>query len=109
MLACRVRGQWMLGGHSAEGDAHDGVGTRRKDVHASVLYKPACIVLDVVREGEAHAFALAYPVLLHQAHALWPAGQTILYLVDELFRIIGDAQVIAWDFAFFNQRAGAPA
>jgi hypothetical protein len=69
--------------------------------------------LNVVRERKAHAFALANPVFLHQAHFVGPAvqggfGVAHLHMVEQLLRVIGDLQVVARNFAFFHHCAGAP-
>ncbi len=109
-----MRGQRVLGRHGAEGDAHDGVCAGGKDVQAAVLYQLAVGIVDVVREGKAQAFALADPVFLHQAHAVGPAGErglgvADLHVVEQFLRVVGDLEVVAGDFAFFYQCAGAPA
>ncbi len=109
VAARRAGGQRVFRRHGAEGDAHDGVGARREDVHQAVLDQPALFVADVVAEGEAHALALADPVFLHQAHAFRPAGQAVLEGVEQFARVVGDAQVVAGDLALFHGRAGAPA
>jgi hypothetical protein len=54
--------QRVLGRDGAEGHAHDGVGAGGEHVHAAVLDERAVGAADVVREGEAHALALADPV-----------------------------------------------
>jgi hypothetical protein len=105
-----MRGQRMLGRHGAEGHAHDGVGARREDVHAAVADQRAVGAADVVREGEAHALALADPVLLHQAHALGPAGQVVgssgsFTPAQQLVGVLRDLQVVARDLALLD---GAP-
>jgi hypothetical protein len=111
-----VRGQRVLGRHGAEGHAHDGVGARGEHVHAAVLDQLAPRVADVVREGKAHALALADPVFLHQAHALGPAGQrglgvADLHVVEQLLGVVGDLQVVARDLALFHhaRRCASPA
>ncbi len=48
----------------------------------------AVVAADVVREGEAHAFALADPVLLHQLDALGPAGQVLLHVLEQLLGVV---------------------
>ena len=107
-------GQRVLGRYGAEGYAHDGVGTGGKDVHFAVANQlPACIC-NAVRKGKAYAFAFANPVLLHQAHALGPAVQggfrvAHLHMVEQLLRVVGNFEVVAWDFAFFYHCACAPA
>ena len=70
----RVRGERVLGRDRAEGDAHDRVGARREYPQLPIGDGVARCVPDVVREGEAHAFAAADPVGLHRPHALGPAG-----------------------------------
>ncbi len=114
-LRCRgMLGQRVLGRHGAEGHAHDGVGARGEHIQAPVLDGLAVGATDVVGEGEAHARALADPVFLHQAHFFRPAGQRGLVaahldMVQQLLGVVGDLQVVAWDFALFDRRARAPA
>jgi len=109
-VACRrVQRQRVLGCHGAEGHAHDGVGAGREDKHAPVGQRLTVGALDGVREGEAHAFALADPVLLHQLHALGPARQVVLHLVEQLVGVGRDVQVVAGNLALFDRRATAPA
>ena len=62
-----------------------------------------------MREGEAHAFALADPVLLHRLDALGPARQAGLHALEQLVGVLRDLQVVARDLALLDQRAGAPA
>ena len=85
------------------------VSARGEHIQLAVADQLAVIAADVMREGKANPFALADPVLLHQAHALGPARQVVLHLVQQLARVIGDLQVVARDFALFHQGAGAPA
>src|SRR5690606_20130870 len=73
------------------------------------LNELAFCVADVVCEREAHAFALADPVLLHQAYALGPTLKAVLYLIEQFISVIRNAQVIAWDLALLYKRAGTPA
>ena len=105
----RVHRQRVLGRDGAEGHAHYGVGTRGEDVHPAVLQRLTIFTLDVVREGEAHALALADPVLLHQLHTLGPARQVVLHVLQQLGRVLRDLQVVAGDLALFHQGARAPA
>ncbi len=105
----RLRGQRMLGRHGAEGHAHDGVGTRREDVHAPILDQRTALVADVVRERKTHTFALADPVFLHQLDTLGPARQVLLHLLQQLFGVTRDLQVVAGNLALLDRRAGAPA
>ncbi|EWS65361.1 hypothetical protein Y695_01389 [Hydrogenophaga sp. T4] len=86
---CGVVGQRVFGGHGAEGHAHDGVGARGEHVHPAVADQRTVRSFDVMGEGEAHALALAYPVLLHQAHLVGPAvqrglGVAQLHVVEQL-------------------------
>ena len=104
----RVRRERMLGRDRAERDAHDRVGARREHVHPAVADEAAALVTDVVREGEAHAFALADPVGLHRLHALRPAGH-LVEIREELVGVVGDPQVVHRDLALLDRRAGAPA
>ncbi len=102
-----MRGDRVLGGHGAEGHAHDGVGARGEDVQLAVADHLAVIAGNAVREGEAHTLALADPVLLHQLDALGPAQR--VQVGQQLLRIVGDAQVVHRDLALFHHRARAPA
>jgi hypothetical protein len=109
-----VRGQRVLGRHGAEGHAHDGVGAGGEHVHLAVADQRAVVAPDVVREGEAHALALADPVFLHQPHLVGPAGEGGLVVADldmvqQLLGVVGDLQVVAGDLALFHHGAGAPA
>ncbi len=104
-----LRGQRVLRRHGAEGHAHDGVGAGGEDIHAPALDHFAVVAADVVREGKAHAFALADPVLLHQLDALGPARQVLVHMLEQLLGVLRDLQVVAGDLALFDDRAAAPA
>ncbi len=104
----RVRRQRVFGGDGAEGDAHDGVGAGREHVHPAAADQRARGVANPVREGEAHALALADPVGLHRLHALGPAVHPV-QLREQFLGVIGDLEVVAGDLALLDQRAGAPA
>src|SRR5690606_3538460 len=104
----RARRKRVFGRHGAEGDAHDGVGACGKYIHAAVLHKLAVGVSDVMGEGETNALTAANPVFLHDAHALGPAFQPIFNFVQQFVSVIGNAQVIAGNFAFLDHRARAP-
>mmetsp|Transcript_14221 Transcript_14221/g.38965 ORF Transcript_14221/g.38965 Transcript_14221/m.38965 type:complete len:879 (+) Transcript_14221:447-3083(+) len=102
------RGQRMLRRHRAEGHAHDGVGAGRE--HPQLV----AAAFDAVRERKAHALALADPVLLHQPHALGPAGEVVRVLGvghrrQQFLGVLRDLQVVARDLALLDQRARAPA
>ncbi|OIQ64285.1 hypothetical protein GALL_541640 [mine drainage metagenome] len=92
----------MLGGHGAVGDAHDGVGTGGEYPQ---FFLPA---IQLVREGEAHAGALADPVGLHGPDPLRPARQ-LVEVGQQRFGVLRDAEVIAGNFALLDHGAGAPA
>ena len=109
-----VVSQRVLGGHGAEGHAHDGVGARGEHVHLAVTDQRAVSAFDRVRERKAHALALADPVLLHQAHLVGPAiqrglGVAQLHVVEQLVGVRRDVEVVARDLALFDRGAGAPA
>ena len=106
---CRLLGQRVFWGHRTKGHAHDGVGPGGEHVHAAVADQGTVGSADVVRESKAQAFALANPVFLHQLDTLGPARQLVLHMVQQLFGIGRDLQVVAWNFAFFYHCAGAPA
>ncbi len=110
----RERGQRMLRRHGAERDAHDGVGARGEHPQPAVLHELAASAADVVREREAHPFALADPVLLHQPHALRPAVQVsgvggVGHVGQQLFGVLRDREVIPGDLAPLHERVAAPA
>jgi len=96
-----VRGKRVLGGHGAEGHAHDGVGAGGEHPQLAVVDQLARCILDLVREGKAHAGALADPVGLHQAHALRPVVQ-LVEVPQEFFGVLRDAKVVTRDFALFH-------
>ena len=98
----RAGGERMLGGHRAEGHAHDGVGAGGEHPQLFVL------AVQLIREGEAHADALADPVGLHGLHPLRPARQGV-EAGQQLVGVLGDAEEVHRDVALFDQRAGAPA
>ena len=62
-----------------------------------------------MREGESHALTLANPVLLHQAHALGPAGQLVLHMLQQFFGVVGDLEVVPRDLTLLDDRTSAPA
>ena len=68
----RMHSQWVLRRDRTKRHAHDGVSACGEDIHQAVANQRAGVVLNVVRECKANAFALANPVLLHQLDALWP-------------------------------------
>jgi hypothetical protein len=103
-----VLGQWMLGGHRAEGHAHDGVGAGGEHVHPAVADRLAVLASDVVRERKAHALAPANPVGLHDFYRLGPAGH-LVEISQQLFGVVRDAQVVHGNLALFDRRAGTPA
>ncbi len=105
----RVQRQCMLGRNGAERHAHDGVGPGREDVEAAVADQLAVGAVDPVREGEAHAFALADPVLLHRLDALGPARQSGANAIEQLFGVARDLQVVAGNLALLDDGARAPA
>ncbi len=110
----RVRGERVLGRDGAERDAHDGVGARGEHVELAVADQRAGVVMDRVREREAHALALADPVLLHQPHALGPAGEVLRVARvgdgrQQLLGVLRDVEVVARDLALFHRGARAPA
>ena len=75
VVARRVYRQWVLCRHRAERHTHDGVGTGGKHIHTTTVNQLAIVARHLVGESKTHARALAYPVFLHQAHALRPAFQ----------------------------------
>ncbi len=104
---CRVllRGigrQRMLGCHGDESHAHDGVGAGGVDPQLVLL------AVQLIREGEAHAVALADPVGLHGLHLLRPAGQRV-EILQQFVGVLGDAEEIHRDVALLDHGAGAPA
>ena len=108
-----MQGQRMLGSHGTKRHAHDGVRTGCEHIHAPVTDQCAIRTLNVVREGKPHAFRLANPVFLHQPHFVGPTVQSgfviaHLNMVEQFWRVARDVQVVAGNFAFFNQRTRAP-
>ena len=99
----------MLGSHSDKCHAHDGVSARSEDKHFPVLNQIAKSVLDVMLKGKTHAFRFTNPVFLHHAHSLGPAWQLGQRVVQQLFSVVGDAQVVARNLPLFNKSATAPA
>ncbi len=95
-------GQRMFGSNGNEGDAHDGVGAGGENPQFFRL------TVEFIREGEAHAGALADPVFLHQAHLFRPARQVVEF-GQQFLGVGGDLHVIHGDLALFDQRAGTPA
>src|SRR5690554_5472654 len=104
-----VNSQRVFRRDGTEGDPHDGISACGEHIHATVLDELTLVVADVVSESKTHAFALTDPVFLHQAHTFGPAVQAILHMLQQLFGVIGDAQVVAGDLALFHQSTGAPA
>jgi hypothetical protein len=98
----RVGGQRVFGGDGDEGDAHDRVGARGE--HPQLVG----LAVEFVREGEAHALALADPVLLHQLDLLRPAAE-LVEVGEQLLGVGGDLHVVHRDLALLDQRARAPA
>ncbi|KAF1858399.1 hypothetical protein Lal_00014910 [Lupinus albus] len=105
----RVLGQGVFRRDGAERDAHDRVGARREHVQLAVVDELTLLVHDHVREREAHARRLADPVRLHDAHALRPARQLVLDVVQQFVRVVRDAHVVHRDLALLDGRARAPA
>ena len=99
---CGARRQRMFRRHGDKGHAHDGVGAGGVDPQLFLF------AVQLMRESEAHAVALADPVGLHGLHLLRPAGQRVQVL-QQFVGILGDAEEIHRDLALFDQRAGAPA
>ena len=97
-----MRRKRMLGRDRAEGRAHERVRTRRE--YAEHVLR-AC---ELVRKADPHAFAAPDPVRLHRAHALRPLGH-VVELVEQVLRVLRDAQVVHRDLALLDRRAGAPA
>src|SRR5690606_20224459 len=102
-------GQWVFGCDGTKADPHNRIGTRSENIHAAVLNEFALLIANIMRKGEAYTFTFTDPAFLHEAHALGPTGQLVLYVIQWFFRVVGNTQVIAWDFAFFYFSARAPA
>ena len=98
----KTLGERMFGGNRYERYAHDGVGTRR--VHLQKLL----FAVDFVREAEVDADGFADPVLLHAAYLFGPAVK-LLEIVEQLFGVLRDSEVVARNLALFNESARAPA
>ena len=76
----RMRCERMLGGYGAKRNTHDRVGTRGENVELFLF------AIELIREPEPHALALADPVLLHQLDLFGPPVHA-LEGRQELFRI----------------------
>ena len=92
----------MLGGDRDEGDAHQGVGTRR------VAGEELFFAVDFIGEGKRHAFGTADPVFLHAADLFGPARE-LFDVVEKFLGVLRDTEVVAGDFTLFHDRARAPA
>ena len=92
----------MLGSDGNKRYAHQGIGTRR--VNGELLF----FAIDRVREDELHTGGLTDPVRLHGANLFRPAAQ-LIEVLQQFVGVLGDAQVVARDFALFNESAGTPA
>ncbi len=97
-------GQRVFGGHGDIGGAEQGVGTGGEDLQGAF----GADALLVIGELHLHAAGLADPVALHGLDLLGPAGQAIKG-GQQLFRIVGDAEVVHGDLALLDQRTTAPA
>ena len=101
--------QRMLGCHRDEGHPHDRVGTGGKDMQLAVADRLALAVAQGMRKGKANPDRAADPVGLHDLDPLGPAVEIVLDLIEQLVGIVGDLEVIAWDFSLFDHCTGAPA
>ena len=104
-----MHGQRMLRCDGAKRDAHDGVDACGEDIHATILDELGICIPDVMSKRKPDTFAFADPVFLHRSHAFGPSIQAMLDLIQQFTGVIGDAQVITWDLALFDQSARAPA
>src|SRR5690606_27618698 len=100
----RLGGQGVFGGDRDIGGAHQGVGAGGEHLELASMADRG----QVVGEVHFHAHRLADPVALHGLDLFRPAGQ-LVQRTQQLFRVIGDAEVVHGDLALLDQRAAAPA
>ena len=105
LMGCQ-RGDRVFGCHRYKGHAHDGVRARREDIEAPVTDQVTVLVLEGVRECEAHALGTSDPVVLHGLDALGPTES--VEPIDQLVCILRDPEVVHWDFALFDDGTAAP-
>ena len=113
ITSSRIHSQRMLRRHRTKRHPHDGVCTGREHIHTTILDQGARRITNIVCESKPHTFTLANPVLLHQAHFVWPTCQrglvvTNLHMVKQLLCVMRDVEVVTRNLALFYQSAGAP-
>ena len=92
----------MFGRDRHEAHAHERVGTGRVDG------EKLRVAVQLVGEAHRDAFGAADPVFLHAADLFGPAFE-LFDVLEELIGVLRDAEVVARDFALFDDGARAPA
>ena len=94
------QGQRVFKGHGHVTDAKQGVVPSGEN--------PELVIAAGDGEIDFHPLRTAYPVALHGAHRLGPAGQVVQF-AQQLLVVSGDLQKPLGYFLSFHHRAGAPA
>ena len=100
MALCRRLGQRMLGSDRHVAHAHQGV--RAGGVNGQAVFTV------FQGEGQLGTGGLADPVALHGLDLFRPAFQ-VVHVVQQFFRVVGDADEPLGNLFLLYQRAGAPA
>ena len=100
--------QRVFGGNGKVGRAKQGIGTGGIDLHVLDVIRQARAAVVAQGEADGHAARFANPVALHGFDALRPAVECI-EVAQQFFGVVGDAEVVHRDVAFFDERATAPA
>ena len=90
-MARRMGGQGVFRGHHAEGHTHDRIGAGGVDPQFAIL------PLQRIREGKAHAMALADPIGLHGTNLFGPAIERVEFC-QKFLGIGGNAHEPLGDF-----------
>ena len=100
--------QRVFGGDRQIGRAKQGIGAGGEDLHAVLFRREAVAAVFAQGEAHVHAARFANPVALHGFDALRPAVERV-QIAQQFFGVVGDAEVVHRDFAFFDERTAAPA
>ena len=109
IVFCSETGKIVFGCNCTESDPLDRVGAGRENPEFSVADQLSVRIMNVVSESETDAFGFADPVDLHGADPFRPARELVRDVVQQFFRIIGNAGVVHRDFTFFDQCTRTPA